>query len=181
MAQLMNTLQASGNGLLIILAFLLCFCGAFLSCLSISGTWLVLAATGLLAFVRQEPFPGMWTILVFLFLCIGVEILELAAGWIGVSKRGGSRLAGIMAVVGGFTGMGLGTLIPIPFIGSLVGMLAGSFVFAYAVEKERLKNSDDAANVAWGTIISRIIILLTKVCVTLAMIAVLVLGILFWN
>ncbi len=178
MSLFINTLQTSGQWLAITVAVLLCIAGIVLSCLSISGTWLVLAAAGILAYVLESPFPGLWTIIVFAFISVAVEVCEFAAGWLGITKRGGSKLAGFMALVGGFIGMGLGSLIPIPILGSLIGMLAGSFGLAFLVEKERLKKDRKAADIAWGAVTSRIAVILLKVCVTLGMILSLAIGML---
>jgi uncharacterized protein YqgC (DUF456 family) len=83
----------------------LCLLGFILSCLSLSGTWLVLAATGLAAWFHWPEFPSIGTLVVFLVLCIGVEVLEALASMWGVQKRGGSKAAGWAALGGGFLGM----------------------------------------------------------------------------
>ena len=57
------------------LVALLCLGGFLLSCLSLSGTWLVLAATGLVAWMRWPAFPHIGTLVVFLLICIGVEVV----------------------------------------------------------------------------------------------------------
>jgi uncharacterized protein YqgC (DUF456 family) len=67
----------------------------------------------------------------------------------------------------------LGSLIPVPLVGSLSGMLVGSFVCVYAVERRRLPEGG-AAGIAWGTVIARVAVLLLKVTVTLGMIAALI-------
>jgi len=66
-------------------------------------------------------------------------------------------------------GMVLGTFIPPPLLGSLLGMLAGSFLLAYLVERRRLEKGD-AAHIALGAVVSRILILLLKVVTTLVMV-----------
>lgn len=150
-------------------AALLCFIGFILSCLSLSGTWIVLAATGLVAWSKWPAFPGIGTLVVFLVLCIGVEVVEaLASAW-GVQKRGGSKAAGWAALVGGFVGMFLGTYIPVPIIGNLLGMLIGSFGFAFLVEHARMKKADHAMHVASGAVIARLAVIFLKVGVTLIM------------
>ncbi|RKX46607.1 MAG: hypothetical protein DRP64_02970 [Verrucomicrobia bacterium] len=159
------------------LAGLLCLVGFVLSCLSLSGTWLVLAATGLVAWARWPEFPGIGTLVVFLLLCIGVEILEaLAAAW-GVQRRGGSKAAGWAALGGGFLGMVLGSFIPVPILGNLIGMVAGSFGCAFLVEHAKMKKIDHAAHVATGAVLARLGVIFLKVGVTLTMIATLIIGI----
>ena len=163
-----------------IMVGLLCLAGIILSCLSISGTWVVTGAAILAALIRTDPFPGIWTILIFLALSACVEIAEFMAGAFGVTKRGGSKLAGFMAIVGGLLGLMLGTLlIPIPIIGSLLGMLIGIFGLAFLVERHRLKQTEQAANIALGAVLARVFVIFLKVAVTMGMVGWLVIGMLF--
>ena len=154
----------------------LCLFGFILSCLSLSGTWCVLAATGLAAWFNGPEFPGTGTLILFLLLCIGVEVFEsLAAAW-GVQKRGGSKAAGWAALGGGFLGMILGGLIPLPILGNLIGMIIGSFGGAFWVEHARMKKIDHAAHVAFGAVLARLGIIFFKIGITLAMTLILILG-----
>ncbi len=171
--------QSLGSFSIYSLAVFLCLIGFILSCLSLSGTWLVLAATGLMAWIRWPAFPGIGTLAVFLVLCIGVEVAEaLASAW-GVQKRGGSKAAGWAALGGGFLGMILGGLIPIPVIGSLLGMIAGSFGCAFLVEHAKIKKSQHAAHVATGAVIARLATIFLKIGITLLMTISLAIGIAF--
>ena len=158
------------------LAGLLCLVGFILSCLSLSGTWLVLAASGLVAWAHWPGFPGVGTLVVFLLLCIGVEVAEAMAGAWGVQKRGGSKAAGWAALGGGFLGMILGSAIPVPVIGNLIGMLLGSFGCAFLVEHARMKKADHAAHVATGAVLARLGVIFLKVGITTAMIFTLIVG-----
>ena len=157
-------------------AAVLVLVGFVLSVLSISGTWLVLGAAALLAVAHPGPFPGWGTILGFLLFCVAVEVVEALAGAWGVRRRGGSGWAGAAAVVGGLVGLWLGTFIPIPLVGSLLGMAVGGFVLVFIVEKHRLKHAGQAADIAWGSVIARIAVIVVKVGVTVGMTVYLVLG-----
>lgn len=161
--------QALGTFGIYSIAILLCFIGFFLSCLSLSGTWVVLAAAGLLAWSNWPAFPGIVTLVVFLLLCIGVEIIEAMAGAWGVQKRGGSKAAGWAALLGGFIGIFLGTLIPIPIVGNLLGMLIGSFGLAFLVEQARIKKTEHAIHVASGAVMARLAVIFLKVGITIVM------------
>ena len=169
--------QALGSAGIYSIAGLLCLLGFFLSCLSLSGTWVVLGATGLVAWHRWPLFPGWPTLLVFLLLCIAVEIVEAVASAWGVQKRGGSKQAGWAAVAGGFLGMVFGGAIPIPILGNLMGMLLGSFGLAFLVEHSRIKKAEHAAHVATGAVLARLAVIFIKVGVTIAMVAVLAIGV----
>jgi uncharacterized protein YqgC (DUF456 family) len=167
-----------GHGVGYLTVLLLCLCGLVLSALTFSGTWLVFAATVLAAWLRAPHFPGLATILIFLVLCVSIEIAEWLAGAWGVQRRGGSMLAGLAALVGGLIGLLLGTLIPVFILGPLLGMFAGSFGLAYLVERSRLKRHDAALHIATGAILARAAMLMVKVTATLGMIVILLLGML---
>jgi uncharacterized protein len=157
----------------------LCLAGVLISCLGLSGTWLVAAATLLALLYPGSGFEAWWLLLLFLLLAGLIELAEfLASGW-GVRRRGGSRLAGFGAVVGGILGLILGSFIPIPFFGALLGMLAGSFALAYAIEYQRLKIHQQAGNIAFGAVTARIMIVILKVSAALGMSLALLAGLLF--
>lgn len=168
MSILIDILQAIGTGGLYALIALLCLVGVGLSCVSISGTWLVVAASVIAAVARADGFPGLWTVLAFAAISVLVEVAEAVAGAWGVTRKGGSRAAGVMAILGGLIGLALGSLIPIPVVGSLIGMLAGSFALVFLVERRRLA-SERAAGIAWGAVTARVAVIFLKVVVTLGM------------
>ena len=157
---------------------ILCLSGLVLSAFSISGTWLVLAAT-LVAVWLTGPggFPGWLTLLGMFAVCAAVDIIEwFAARW-GVQRRGGSAAAGWMAMLGSLAGAILGGMV-VPILGSLVGMLAGSFTLVYWVEKHRLQKADAAAHIATGAVLAGMSVLLLKVFATAGMVLWLAVGLL---
>lgn len=166
-----------GTGLGVCAIVLLCAVAVVLSCISISGTWVVLGASVIAMLMRGDTsFPGWITLLVFLLLSTVVEAAEAVAGSWGVVKRGGSKLAGLAALVGGLAGLVFGGLIPVPILGPLIGMLALSFGATFLVENWRLKRSEHAANIAWGAVWARVLVIVLKVAVTLGMSAALLVG-----
>ncbi len=164
------------SGLGLVIAALLCISGVVLSCLSLSGMWLALAAAVLAALTTDGTFPGLWTVIVFAALSALVEVAEFAAVAWGVKRRGGSKLAGVMAVVGSMLGLALGSFIPVPILGNLIGMLMGSFGLVFAVERHRLRRTGEAASIAWGAVLGRVFMIALKVCVTMGMTAYLFIG-----
>ncbi len=164
------------SGLGLVIAALLCISGVVLSCLSLSGMWLAVAAAVLVAVTTDGAFPGLWTVIVFVVLSALVEAADIAAGAWGVKRRGGSKLAGLMAVVGGMLGLALGSFIPVPVLGNLIGMLIGSFGLVFAVERHRLRKTGEAASIAWGAVLGRVFMIVLKVCVTMGMTAYLFIG-----
>lgn len=148
------------------LTLLLCVIALFLSALAFSGTWLVLLAALITFFT--SGFPPLGTLIVFALLCVGTEIIEAFAGWLGVQKRGGSKLAGLAALVGGLIGAVIGSGI-FPIIGTFIGMLSGSFALAFLVELNRLNHHKQAAHIAWGAVWARLGIIFFKILITLGM------------
>jgi uncharacterized protein YqgC (DUF456 family) len=155
----------------------MCLVGLLLSCLSISGTWMVVAATLLAAIVSGSGFPGLVTILLFVYMAVFVEVAEYVAGVWGVRNRGGSGWAGVAAIVGGVLGLFAGSALPVAPFGNLVGMMLGSFALVYAVERLRLRRSAPALRIAWGAVLARAGVVLMKVVATLGMIGWLWIGI----
>jgi uncharacterized protein YqgC (DUF456 family) len=172
----MSLLQGLGNAAVGTAVTLLCIGGVLLSCLSISGTWLVAGAAAIAAVAWKDAFPGPWTVAVFLALCIAVEAWETVAGAWGVRRRGGSAVAGFAAVAGGMLGLLAGAALPVPVFGPLLGMAAGSFGLVFVVEVRRLRRADQAASIAWGSVLARISVVLVKVAVTLGMVGYLLAG-----
>jgi uncharacterized protein len=179
-ATLLAWLSAAGIFLAWIACALLCLGGLLLAVFSISGTWLVLAAAGLAAALTGPgEFPAWRTLLGMAAACAAVDILEwFAASW-GVRRRGGSRAAGWLALLGSLGGLILGSLlIPVPILGGLAGMLAGSFALVYWAENRRLQRATHAAHIAAGAVLAGISVLLLKIAVTAALILWLAAGLL---
>ena len=176
MTAVLQFLQPVWAAILYILIGAMCVGGLGLSVLTLSGTWLIALAAVLALLLPEATFPGGWTIGLFLVISAAVEGIEAVAGALGVKRRGGSTMAGVAAFVGGLLGLVLGTFIPIPVVGSLVGMIVGSFVLVFLVEQRRLKRSDQAAHIAWGSVIGRLFVMLVKVVTTLGMIVYLWVG-----
>lgn len=174
----LSGLQQAGFWVAWAFVWLSCLTGVALSCLSISGTWLVALATIVALLLTPDNFPGWVCVVAFLLVSAAVEGLEWVAGSWGVKQRGGSNWGGVAALVGGLLGMVLGMLIPIPVVGSLIGMILGSFVLTFVVEHRRLSHVKQAASIAWGAVVGRAAIIVAKVVCTLGMIGILVIGLL---
>lgn len=178
MSELLSIVQDFFSTLGFLFVGMLCLVGLLLSCLSISGTWLVVGATGVSALLTGPGrFPGLGTLLFFIYLAVLVEVVEYVAGFWGVKSRGGSGWAGFAAVAGGMIGLLIGSAIPVPVFGGLLGVVLGSFGLVYAVEYFRQRKSLAAAHIAFGAVIARFLVLPMKVAVTLGMIAWLAAGI----
>ena len=138
------------------------------------------SAAGAAALTGPDQFPGWPALLGMFAVCAAVDLAEwFAASW-GVRRRGGSAAAGWMALLGSLGGMVLGSLwIPVPLVGGLLGMMAGSFGLVYWTERRRLQKSAPAANIAAGAVLAGMSMLLLKVVATSALILWLAAGLLF--
>lgn len=173
----LDVLHFIGTSVGVITIVLLCAVAVLLSCLSISGTWVVLGATLLAMLMRGDAtFPGWIVIIVFLLLSIAIEAAEALAGSWGVTRRGGSKLAGVAALVGGLLGLFAGALIPIPLLGPILGMFVFSFGATFMVERWRLNHTEHAVYIAWGAVWARVLVIFLKVAITLGMSAILLVG-----
>jgi uncharacterized protein YqgC (DUF456 family) len=136
---------------------------------SLPGNWILLGLAALFAWlVPQTGGRGVsWTtVTVLAALAVLGEVLEFVAGAAGAAKRGASRRAMLLSLVGAIAGSLLGATagIPVPVVGSMVGALIGGSVgaFAGAYIGETWKERGHAASVAvgkaafkgriWGTI-----------------------------
>ncbi|MCI0546390.1 MAG: DUF456 family protein [Candidatus Rokubacteria bacterium] len=108
----------------------------YLTALGLPGNWLMVVSTVLVALWQWEAAMfSPWVLVAILALALAGEALELLAGALGARRAGGTRRAAIGAVLGGLVGGLLGTvLIPVPLVGTLLGVGAGAFVVATGLE-----------------------------------------------
>ena len=106
----------------------------FLVALQLPGTWIMLAATGTLAWWRWEHQTiGWWMLAALLIVALLGELLELLGGSIGAAKAGSTWLGTVGALMGGILGAIVGTFVlPIPIIGTVVGACVGAAVGSVA-------------------------------------------------
>ena len=142
-----------------ILLLLVLAAGWLLTVLGMPGNWLmVVAVVVYVLLVPAESATGVgWPIAVAMAVLAGLgELLEFLAGALGVAKAGGSKRGAALALVGsiggGVLGLSVGTLIPVPVLGSLIGavLIAGAGAFAGAVLGEKWKGRQMAESVEIG-------------------------------
>ena len=147
----------------------LCILGILLSCLSFSGPWLITGASVLAWLLVDSAFPTGLICAGFAVAAGMAEVIEFFAGAWGVTRRGGSGWTGFAALAGGLLGLFLGTMIPVPVVGSLLGMLAGSFGLAFWAEYHLQKKADRAAHIAFGAVTARILVIFMKTALSVAL------------
>ncbi len=88
--------------------------------------WLVLRDAANLGWISLIGIPILWVI---------AQAVEWFASATGVKAKGGSKLAMLGAFIGSFVGLILGSVfIPIPVIGSLIGLVLVAGIGAFAAE-----------------------------------------------
>ena len=95
---------------------------------AIPGTWLMVIATAVFAWLlREQDFISVYTLIAITLLEVLGELLELLGG-MGAAKKAGAGFWGSLgAIAGAISGAILGTfLIPIPIIGTLAGSALGA-------------------------------------------------------
>ncbi len=152
--------KVAGEMLVFVSVVLACMVALFISILSFSGAWLVLLAA--IVSLLLVGVPGWWTVLVFLALSIGGEVMEAFSSFHGVKKRGGSKLAAVSGFIGAIVGGIIGAAL-IPVVGALIGLLVGTFLGVFGVEWQRLRHSGHASHIAWGAFFARLSVIFVKV------------------
>lgn len=128
---------------------------------NLPGTWLmVLTAAGI---DWLQPGEAMFSGPA-LYLCAGLallgELFEFFFGAAGSRRAGGTKRAAALAILGGIAGAILGTALPVPVIGTLIGACAGAFagsLLGDALAGRPLAHSVEAGRGAavgrlWGTV-----------------------------
>lgn len=161
-----STLQASLHYLWAVLLLISLLAGWGLTVVGLPGNWLIVGAAAVAALLLPPESRldiGWPTVAGLVVLATFGEVLEFAAGAMGVAKAGGSRRAAALAMVGsvagGITGMLLG--LPIPLIGSVVagvlGAALGALAGAYLGEDWKGRGFDRSIRVGqaafWGRLL----------------------------
>jgi uncharacterized protein len=144
--------------------------GLFLLALGLPGTWVLAAAA--LACVGLHPGVAVSWGMAFglLGLCVLAELLELVCGVFGAKRYGVSTQGVWASIIGGFLGaIALGAVIPV--IGAVPGAFLGSFLGAFGVELWRGGSRQEALRQGVGAFIARMLALVVKSGVALAMAA----------
>jgi uncharacterized protein YqgC (DUF456 family) len=109
--------------------------GLCLNLFSLPGNWLMLLAVAGYAWLTGWRYIGWITLLVLLVVAVAGEIVEFFAAGAGAKKAGGTIWGTIGALLGGLIGgFTLTGLVPIPILGTLVGLILGTFMGAMGAE-----------------------------------------------
>jgi len=149
--------------------FLVCLGGLALLIMGLPGTWLIVAAAAVFAWVSGGSAIPWAAVVVFILLSAGAEVFEAFVGAWGARKYGGSRYAMVGAIIGGIAGAVLLAGFP-PVIGSVIGAFGGSFAGAFLLEYAVNRDFRKARSTGRGAMYGRIIAVVTKAGLAVAMI-----------
>lgn len=155
----------------------LLLCGIGLNVLTLPGNWLMLLAALGYGWLTGWRYVGLWWLVAFLVVAAVAEVVEFAAAGKAAAKFGGSRWGSVGAIVGGLIGgLFLTGLLPIPVVGTLVGILAGTFLGSSAGELVAGKRVDTSLVIGAAATKGRLIGTLLKVAfgVLIALVAMIV-------
>src|SRR4051794_34013721 len=115
---------------LILLAVL--FTGLFVNVLGLPGLWLMVGALALYGWLSGAGFGdyvGWPSVITVAAIALVAEVVEFMAGSAGAKQAGGSKRAGVGAIVGALIG-GFLFSIPVPVVGTIIGVCLGAFAGA---------------------------------------------------
>ena len=151
-----------------------------LNLLGLPGNWLIVAITAVYAYFVPAESPGAigWKpVLAILALAVLGEILEFAAGAMGVAKLGGSRRGAVMALMGSLIGGVVGMVVglPIPLVGSVAGAVlfasVGALIGAIVAEWAQGRSFGESWRIGKGAFWGRLLGTLAKAGIGAIMIA----------
>lgn len=116
------------------------------------GNWMIVLTTGLLAWWQRDTgVISGWTVGAMAAVALVGEVFEFLAGVSGAKKAGAGWKASLAAIVGALAGAVAGTvLIPIPFVGTLLGGCIGAGLATWSVERAGGKQKHDSVKSGIG-------------------------------
>jgi hypothetical protein len=156
--------------------------------IGLPGNWLiVLAAASYAWWIEPEAATAIgWnTLIALVLLAVLGEVVELAAGALGVAKVGGSRRGAVLAIVGSLVGSLAGFFVglPIPLVGSLVAAVffggVGALIGAMLGESWKGRDFDSSLAVGKAAFIGRVLGTVGKLIVTSIMVGLTLAAIVF--
>lgn len=108
----------------------------FLNLLALPGNWMMVGTTLLVAWWQWDVrMFSPWTLAAIVVLALLGEVAEFLSSAVGVKTAGGTKWGGAGSLLGAVLGALFGTvLIPLPVLGSLIGVCAGAALGAWVFE-----------------------------------------------
>jgi hypothetical protein len=137
--------------------------GLYLTLLNMPGLWVMVAATAIYAALNHFAYAGIKTLIAIAVLALIAELVDLGAAGAGAKKAGASRRGLWGAIIGGFVGgLFLTGLVPIPVVGTLIGICLGTFAGAIAGELTSGSQVTQSVRVGVGAAWGRLLGILSK-------------------
>jgi uncharacterized protein YqgC (DUF456 family) len=144
--------------------------GLVLAAFTLPGLWLMLAAAAGYAYLTNGHYVGEKTLIALLVLALGAEVAEFVFGGAGAKKAGASKWGIVGGVVGGILGgVCLTGLIPIPILGTIIGICLGSFAGAFGIEVVMGTPVTHSARIGYGAAKGRLLGIFNKILIGLLM------------
>jgi uncharacterized protein YqgC (DUF456 family) len=144
--------------------------GRVLAAFTLPGLWLMLAAAAGYAFLTGGHYLGEKSLIVLLILALGAEIAEFVLGGAGAKKAGASKWGIVGGILGGILGgLFLTALIPIPVLGTIIGICLGSFAGAFGIELIMGQPVAQSVRIGYGAAKGRFLGIVNKVAIGLLM------------
>jgi uncharacterized protein YqgC (DUF456 family) len=150
------------------------------------GNWMVAGLAALYSYLVPDDFRSdvSWTaVIALLVLAVLGEVVEFAAGAVGTTSAGGSKrgaaLSLLGSLIGGFVGIFVGGIvIPIPLVGSVIGVLffasLGAMAGAVLGEQWKGRDMEESLKVGQAAFWSRLAGTLGKIGIGAVMVAVVI-------
>lgn len=138
--------------------------GLMLVIVTLPGLWLITAAAAAYAIVtHHRHLLGIETLLVLLGLTLVAEFVELFLTGFATRRAGGGKSAMTAATVGAVAGGIFLSFIPIPIVGTLMGICLGAFVGAAGAEMLGGRRIDHSIGVGLSAVKGRLMGVAAKV------------------
>jgi len=163
----LTPIEAVGLTVFILILFL----GIFSILFGFPGTIVILLASIVYALLTGFEKIGFKILIALLGLSLSAELLEFYLGVRGAAKFGASKAGIAASLVGAIAGAVLMT----PFLlglGTVVGAFLGGFAGTFIVEMIRRRDLKPAMRASYGAVAGRVAGTLTKGCLALVMVAI---------
>ena len=148
-------------------------CGLVLCAFTLPGTWLMLGAATVYALLTRGHYVGWKTLVALLVLALTAEVGEFVLGGAGAKKAGASKWGIFGGLVGAILGgIFLTGLVPVPILGTVIGICLGSFAGAFAVEMLLGQEVLKSLRIGYGAAKGRLMGIAGKVTIGITMFAI---------
>ena len=174
-----GTNEISMTILAVILLILVLIVSWMAQLIGLPGNWFIVWAVIFYAWWRGPDASGAisWnTVIVLASLAVAGELVEVAAGAMGVAKAGGSRRGALLAIAGSMVGSIVGFFVglPIPVVGSLLAAVVfggcGALVSAMLGESWKGRDFDHSIEIGKAAFVGRVLGTVGKLIITTIMV-----------